>query len=81
MRVTRFARPGCGRWYPRRRISQGDGKAPDHREFAFRPIQVGREVGDRVTVKEGLKEGEPFVASGAYQLKSELILQNEPEEE
>jgi RND family efflux transporter MFP subunit len=55
--------------------------APDHREFSFRPIQTGREVGDRVIVKEGLKESEQVVATGAYQLKSELILQNQPEED
>ncbi len=59
-----------------------EGNGPrDHREFAFRPIEVGRELGDRVTVERGLKEGETLVATGAYILKSELILQNEPEED
>jgi multidrug efflux pump subunit AcrA (membrane-fusion protein) len=59
----------------------GEKSSADHQEFAFRPIKKGREVGDRVIVQEGLKEGEHVVATGAYQLKSELILQNEPEEE
>lgn len=62
--------------------SPAGGAAPaDHRAFTFRPIRVGREVGDRVTVAEGLKEGDTLVASGAYQIKSELILQNEGDEE
>ena len=42
---------------------------------------MGREAGDRVVVKSGLKEGEVVVAGGAYQLKSELVLQNQPEED
>jgi RND family efflux transporter MFP subunit len=52
-----------------------------HHMFSFRPFDVGRDAGDRVVVKAGLKEGDRVVAGGAYQLKSELILQNEPAEE
>ena len=42
---------------------------------------IGRQAGDRVVVKSGLKEGEKVVASDAYQLKAELILQNQTEED
>jgi RND family efflux transporter MFP subunit len=58
-----------------------EGASTDHRAFAFRPIEVGRESGDRIVVKSGLKEGDAIIASGAYQLKSELILQNQSEED
>jgi cobalt-zinc-cadmium efflux system membrane fusion protein len=57
------------------------GSAPDHKSFTFHPIQVAREAGDRVVIKSGLKEGESVVAGGAYQLKAELILQNQVEED
>jgi RND family efflux transporter MFP subunit len=53
----------------------------DQRSFTFRPIEIGRELGDRVIVKAGLKEGETVVTGGAYQLKSELVLQNTSEED
>lgn len=56
-------------------------KGSEAETFAFRPIEVGREFGDRTAVKSGLKEGELVVAGGAFVLKSELILRNEPEEE
>ena len=59
----------------------GPGSDADHRTFAFRTIEVAREAGDRVIVSKGLKEGETVVATGAYQLKSELILQNQTDEE
>ncbi len=55
--------------------------SPDHRAFTFLPIETGRDSGDRVVVKSGLKAGDVVVASGAYQLKSELVLQNQTEEE
>ncbi|MGO9597799.1 MAG: efflux RND transporter periplasmic adaptor subunit [Isosphaeraceae bacterium] len=55
--------------------------AADHHAFTFRPITMGRETGDRVVVESGLKEGDVVVASGAYLLKSELILQNQTEED
>ena len=32
-------------------------------------------------IKSGVKEGEPVVAGGAYQLKAELVLQNQVEED
>jgi len=59
----------------------GGEAAPDHHAFTFLPIETGRDAGDRVVVKSGLKEGDVVVASGAYQLKSELILQNQTEED
>ena len=57
------------------------GKEADHQKFALRPVEVGRQSGDRVEIKSGLTDGDKVVASGAFLLKSELILQNEPEEE
>ena len=59
----------------------GGTAATDQRAFTFLPIETGRDAGDRVVVKSGLKEGDVVVASGAYLLKSELILQNQTEEE
>ena len=53
----------------------------DHHAFTFRPVEVGRDAGDRVVVKSGLKVGDLVVAGSAYQLKSELILQNQTDEE
>jgi RND family efflux transporter MFP subunit len=55
--------------------------APDHRAFTFCPVQVVREAGDRVVIKSGVKAGEAVVAGGAYQLKAELVLQNQVEED
>jgi len=55
--------------------------ATNQHAFTFLPIETGRDAGDRVAVKSGLKEGDVVVASGAYQLKAELILQNQTEEE
>jgi cobalt-zinc-cadmium efflux system membrane fusion protein len=49
--------------------------------FTLRSIEVGRETGDRIVVKSGLKEGDVVVASGAFVLKSELILQNSTDED
>jgi membrane fusion protein, heavy metal efflux system len=57
------------------------GKHADHEEFTLRPVEVGRPCGDRVEIKSGLRDGDKVVTSGAFLLKSELILQNEPEEE
>ena len=53
----------------------------DPRTFRFHPVKVGREVGDRRVVTGGLKDGESVVSRGAFLLKSELILQNETDEE
>ncbi len=62
--------------------AKSDGTAGDGQHtFTFLPIETGRDAGDRVVVKSGLKEGVVVVASGAYQLKSELILQNQTDEE
>ena len=55
--------------------------ADSPRTFTLRPVEVGRQAGDRTIIKAGLKAGDAVVASGAFFLKSELILQNEPEEE
>jgi membrane fusion protein, heavy metal efflux system len=57
------------------------GKHGDHEKFVLRPVEVGRESGDRVEIKSGLSAGDQVVTSGAFLLKSELILQNQPEEE
>ena len=62
--------------------AKSDGAAADGQHtFTFLPIETGRDAGDRVVVKSGLKDGDVVVASGAYQLKSELILQNQTDEE
>jgi RND family efflux transporter MFP subunit len=57
------------------------GQDADHHRFTLKPVVVGRQVGDRLVIAAGLKPGDPVVASGAFFLKSELILQNEPDEE
>jgi RND family efflux transporter MFP subunit len=57
------------------------GKGADHQKFTLRPVEVGRQSGERVEIKAGLTEGDKVVASGAFLLKSELILQNQTEEE
>jgi cobalt-zinc-cadmium efflux system membrane fusion protein len=49
--------------------------------FALKPVEIGRHVGDRVVVKAGLGPGDSVVAAGTFLLKSELVLQNEPDEE
>ncbi len=41
-------------------------------QFQRRDITVGRTIGRRVEVTEGLKEGDPVVLQGAFVLKSEL---------
>jgi cobalt-zinc-cadmium efflux system membrane fusion protein len=56
-------------------------KGPANRTFTLRPVETGRQLGDRVVVKSGLTPGNEVVATGAYLLKSELILQNETDEE
>jgi membrane fusion protein, heavy metal efflux system len=57
------------------------GKHDDHAKFALRPVEIGRESGDRIEITSGLTDGDLVVTSGAFMLKSELVLQNEPEEE
>jgi multidrug efflux pump subunit AcrA (membrane-fusion protein) len=56
-----------------------DPKGP--RTFHFRPVKPGPQAGDRQVIDSGLNEGDPVVARGAFDLKSELILQNEQDEE
>jgi RND family efflux transporter MFP subunit len=51
------------------------------RAFTFQPVKLGRESGERRVVLAGLTKGQAVVSAGAYFLKSELILQNEPEED
>jgi RND family efflux transporter MFP subunit len=53
----------------------------DGRSYTFHPIRPGRQTGDRRVIAGGLAQGDPVVCSGAFFLKSELILQNEPEED
>jgi RND family efflux transporter MFP subunit len=58
-----------------------DAKSSEGRSFSVRPVELGAQTGDRVVVKAGLKDGDAVVSSGAFMLKSELILQNQAEEE
>src|SRR5512135_185535 len=52
----------------------------DGRTFAFRPLKLGRESGERTVVRSGISQGEAVVSRGAFFLKSELILRNQTEE-
>jgi RND family efflux transporter MFP subunit len=49
--------------------------------FAFQPVKLGRQSGERRAVLAGLEQGQTVVSAGAYLLKSELILQNEADED
>ena len=51
------------------------------RTFTFRPVEPGRESAGRRAILSGLEPGDRVVAAGAFLLKSELVLQNEPEED
>ncbi len=51
------------------------------RTFVIRPVKLGREALGRQVVTEGLKPNDRVVVAGAFLIKSELILQNETEEE
>jgi membrane fusion protein, heavy metal efflux system len=55
--------------------------AADGRTFEARPVIAGRESAGRRVVTAGLTTRERVVSAGAFMLKSELILQNEPEED
>src|SRR5262249_33088330 len=57
------------------------GRDPTQHRFTLKPVEVGRQFGDRQVIQAGLKEGDPVVASGAFFLKSELILQNQPSDD
>ncbi len=54
---------------------------PSNRTFIRQAVEIARQAGDRLVVKSGLSEGNEVVSTGAYLLKSELILQNETDEE
>jgi multidrug efflux pump subunit AcrA (membrane-fusion protein) len=56
-------------------------KTDGSQTFAFRAVKLGRESGNRQEIASGLAEGETVVSKNAFILKSELILQNETEEE
>jgi RND family efflux transporter MFP subunit len=60
-------------------LPAGEGK--DDHTYKFRPVVIAREAGDRQVIASGLTRGEIVVSSGAFFLKSELILQNETEED
>lgn len=47
-------------------------------EFARRPVRLGEETDGAVRVLDGLKEGDPVVIQGAFELKSELINRLQP---
>jgi RND family efflux transporter MFP subunit len=53
----------------------------DGHTYTFHPVKIGRESGDLEVIVSGLSKGEPVVSAGAFFLKSELILQNETEED
>ena len=51
------------------------------RTFVIREVKLGREALGRQVVTEGLKPGDKVISTGAFLIKSELILQNEKEED
>jgi multidrug efflux pump subunit AcrA (membrane-fusion protein) len=53
----------------------------DSRTFILRNVITGRDSADRVVIKTGIEPGQKVVTKGAFMLKSELLLQNTPEEE
>jgi RND family efflux transporter MFP subunit len=55
--------------------------APENRSFRLQPVETGRQAGNRVVIKAGLTKGDVVVTTGAFMLKSELILQNQADEE
>ncbi len=56
-------------------------KGPQNRSFRLQAVECGQKAGDRVVIKAGLKTGDVVVSTGAFLLKSELILQNQQDEE
>lgn len=72
---------------PASAVVEIEGKAgvfrPDQgeRTYTFHPVVVGREAEGRRAIESGLAPGDPVVVNGAFTLKSELVLQNETEEE
>lgn len=59
-------------------VFQPDG---DGRTFTLRHVTPGRAAGGFQVITAGLSAGDKVVTTGAFILKSELILQNEPEED
>jgi membrane fusion protein, heavy metal efflux system len=58
------------------------GKGPgDDAAFSLKPVEIGQRTSDRVVIKAGLKVDDEVVSSGAFFLKSELILKSQPEED
>ena len=53
----------------------------DGKTFTVRHVTTGRAAGGRRAITAGLERGDRVVAGGAFLLKSELILQNQPEED
>lgn len=54
---------------------------PEVPAYSLCLVEPGRQVEDRVVVKTGLKEGDEVVSTGAFVLKSELVLQNAPDDD
>ena len=53
----------------------------DPHTFTRHAVKLGRDTPGGRVVASGLRAGDPVVVAGAFQLKSELILQNETEED
>jgi RND family efflux transporter MFP subunit len=62
-------------------VKTGGSQGADNQAFTFLSVDVGRDAGDRVVIKGGLKEGDLVVSGGTYQVKSELMLQNQKDED
>ena len=79
----RSDRPGRRRW-SRSRARRGSSSPPateNGRTFTFRPVKLGREAGDRQVIALRPRPKATRRLHGAFLLKSELILQNETEED
>ncbi len=55
-------------------------QGPQNRTFRLQPVEAGRQAGNRVVIKAGLSQGDVIVSTGAFMLKSELILQNQADD-
>jgi membrane fusion protein, heavy metal efflux system len=72
---------------PASAVKEIDGKkgvfVPGHdsRTFVLRTVITGRDSSGRQVIKSGLAPGQKVVTTGAFMLKSELELQNQPKEE
>ena len=60
-------------------LFQPDPKQP--RTFTRHPVKLGRATPEGQIVTDGIQPGDPIVIAGTFLLKSELILQNETEED